>query len=86
LLGVRVYDKIQGKMESIGWNALRYGWDWPTARVLYPCLTTRHAAIRSEVVRRARAAGLTAAEWVEKIYPEDMVSCNESQVNGDVSS
>lgn len=68
MLGVRTYAKIQGKMESLGWNALRYGWDWPTACALHPRLTNRHTVIRDEVVRRANVAGLTIVEWINSIH------------------
>jgi len=66
-LGARVFTRIQDKMWSLGWDANRYGWDWPTAFVLHPRLVNRYNALRGEASRRSSVAGSTIIEWVASL-------------------
>lgn len=65
-LNGRALVKITARMESLGADALRYGWDWPTANIYHPHLCRMFRRSKAELQRRHKASGLTAQEFVTR--------------------
>lgn len=62
----RMYIRIDAVMGSMGWDANRYGWDWPTAWVLHPNLVRMYRRSKDELRRRWKLTGLSAQEFVTR--------------------
>lgn len=62
-LTIRAYDRVSSYMESLGADALRYGWDWRTANVLLPSLCRSFYRARGEFVKRAKAKGIAPGAY-----------------------
>lgn len=54
-LGHRCVDKMYHHAEKDGWDAMRYGLDWPTARINYPRQCGVFDRLKAEWKRRQPA-------------------------------
>jgi hypothetical protein len=58
-LGHRLALRVEQRMTAPHMSGgLQYGWDWPTAGVLYPYLVGRFNELKREAKLRTAAAGL----------------------------
>lgn len=60
---LRCFERLRDHMEGLGASALRYGWDMPTASMLYPHAYRAYYRSRAEFNRRFKASGLSVSEF-----------------------
>lgn len=65
IMRTRAFARVERAMtHDVPANALIFGWDWPTAFVLWPRLVRSYEAVKGELRRRFKESGLKEQEFI----------------------